>query len=449
MQINPTVASFLSVDANTEQLTVLNEMEAFVSATHPDDFLILCGAAGTGKTCITSALVAFLNHKGIDYRIAAPTGRAAKILGRKAGCTSETIHTLIYTAETNDEGQVTWLPKQNLIKDQCIFIVDEASMVPSKASLDPYSMFISERAVLPDILTYLKEGNSANKIIFLGDSNQLPPVHEETSYALSTQYLAQTFKLTGKAFELKQVHRQAGGSSILDIACELRNCIDNNIYDMPVIKANRYKNYFHAANAYCRNFAIDNYEHSVCIARTHVQNNSMNNEIRLNIFGGKVGVLTEGDLMMVNQNWSRGEMRLSNGDHVIIERIDWAQKRVVAGLTFVPVAVAYKNSIGEKCIVEDWLLLDIVTAENHQLTATQRKNLWAERIRYNRILQRTKKPFDDPYVGALNLIYGHSITAHKAQGGEWKKVYVNTYGVRHPKWMYTAITRAQKVLEVF
>ena len=79
----------------TEQKNVLSALAAFIEEENSDDFLVLCGAAGTGKTSITSALIGYLNAGKINYSIAAPTGRAARILGRKTNSVSATIHSKI------------------------------------------------------------------------------------------------------------------------------------------------------------------------------------------------------------------------------------------------------------------------------------------------------------------------------------------------------------------
>ena len=74
-----------------EQADILKEMEGFIDDSNQFDFIVLCGAAGTGKTSITAALIGYLNELGKPYKISAPTGRAARILGRKAKTTTSTI----------------------------------------------------------------------------------------------------------------------------------------------------------------------------------------------------------------------------------------------------------------------------------------------------------------------------------------------------------------------
>ena len=66
---------------------------------------------------------------------------------------------------------------------------------------------------------------------------------------------------------------------------------------------------------------------------------------------------------------------------------------------------------------------------------------------------RYKKVKENPYFNALLVKYGYAVTAHKAQGGEWKNVfldigYVNEsyMGDNFYRWLYTSITRSSQML---
>ena len=118
MEPTITILDHLQFDCPTAQQRVaLLAMSDFVSESNKDDFYILCGAAGTGKTSITTALIGYLNAKAIHYKIAAPTGRAARILGRKSKTLNSTIHSLIYNVQTNsDTAEIKFVIKENTVK---------------------------------------------------------------------------------------------------------------------------------------------------------------------------------------------------------------------------------------------------------------------------------------------------------------------------------------------
>ena len=186
METAITILDHLQFDCPTAQQRVaLLAMSDFVKETNQDDFFIMCGAAGTGKTSITTALIGHLNSNAIHYKIAAPTGRAARILGRKSKTVNSTIHSLIYNTKPNSEtGEIVFTLKENSVKDFSVFIIDEASMISSTINKAEGSLFTSKNSLLSDLIRFVKNGNPDNKIIFLGDKNQLPPINEVDSKAL-------------------------------------------------------------------------------------------------------------------------------------------------------------------------------------------------------------------------------------------------------------------------
>ena len=123
-----TILNYLQFDTPTkEQKVSLEALSEFVDKSNKDTFFILSGAAGTGKTSITAALVGYLNANEVPFKIAAPTGRAARILGKKTKSLSNTIHAMIYTPESNKEtGSVYWKLRPNKSKDFTVYIIDEA-----------------------------------------------------------------------------------------------------------------------------------------------------------------------------------------------------------------------------------------------------------------------------------------------------------------------------------
>jgi exodeoxyribonuclease-5 len=69
--------------------------------------------------------------------------------------------------------------------------------------------------------------------------------------------------------------------------------------------------------------------------------------------------------------------------------------------------------------------------------------------------ERTKLIFESPYYNALQVRFAYAVTCHKAQGGQWKHVYVDsgmasewlnelseTERLEYLRWLYTAVTRA-------
>ena len=72
------------------------QKEAIVTAAG-HGLLILTGGPGTGKTTTINAMIDYFESEGMEVRLAAPTGRAAKRMKEATGCEAQTIHRLLET----------------------------------------------------------------------------------------------------------------------------------------------------------------------------------------------------------------------------------------------------------------------------------------------------------------------------------------------------------------
>jgi exodeoxyribonuclease V len=425
----------------------LQAMANFIDEKDAFDFLVLCGAAGTGKTSVTAALIGYLNELNVPYKISAPTGRAARILGRKAKTTTSTIHSLIYTPKSdNKTGKVIFKLKTGKNQKPTVYIIDEASMIPKDIDKE-VGLFVVEKGLIYDLIFYIKNANVNNKIIFLGDHYQLPPVGENQSFALNKDFLEQTFNLKGSVYLLTEVKRQVDGSYILENATEIRKAIDDKRQNYP-IKGIQSRNIYSAADSYVRGVKSEGLENSVAIGVSHKANQFFNDLVRERIYSRAKKVLEIGDLLMVTQNWYRNGVQLFNGDHVELLFVDLNLLEQVAGLHFVAVKVKLLFSENET-IVEDYALLESILTPGGRIDSMLENELRRQRYTKNKIFRESNMPSDDRYVGALRLIYGHAITCNKAQGGEWKKIFINTLGIPSLKWQYTAVTRGIDEIEIF
>ena len=184
------------------------------------DIFVVNGYAGTGKTTAVTSLVKALKAHGRQFRLMAPTGRAAKVLAHYTGEKAYTIHKTIYRQASMKDGIGSFTLSPNKDKDT-VYIVDEASLIGTDGGGN--SIFGSGN-LLDDLLSYLRNGMD-NKLILIGDSAQLPPVGMDLSPALDMDYISM---LGGGEFcELKTVVRQAEESGILYNATIIRNLINS------------------------------------------------------------------------------------------------------------------------------------------------------------------------------------------------------------------------------
>ena len=98
------------------------------------------------------------------------------------------------------------------------------------------------------------------------------------------------------------------------------------------------------------------------------------------------------------------------------------------------------------------VLLSTLTSESPSLTSTESNSLYEQVLAdYQHIplkKDRLKALRQDPYYNALQIKYAYAVTCHKAQGGQWQRVYIDQgfvpeddLGLPYLRWLYTAFTR--------
>jgi len=160
---------------------------------------VLAGAAGTGKTTIMRQLADDFAADGNSVVMMAPTGKAAARLRDLSGRDANTIHSLLFgTVFEDEDGTPIFADPHAVAEGRAIVVCDEASMVGSR--------------IYDDILAHLPD---TVKILFVGDREQLPPVGDVWGPDFSRPTAL-----------LEQVHRQAAGSPIIQLATAIRKGAD-------------------------------------------------------------------------------------------------------------------------------------------------------------------------------------------------------------------------------
>ena len=89
--------TFSKYNLTSGQNELLDELDKFLS--DKSTCFLLKGYAGTGKTFMMKGLTDFLTETKRSFRIAAPTGRAAKVISQKTKHKAYTIHKTIYSSK--------------------------------------------------------------------------------------------------------------------------------------------------------------------------------------------------------------------------------------------------------------------------------------------------------------------------------------------------------------
>ena len=358
-----------------------------------NNFAILTGGPGTGKTTIILAVIKIFQkiknysiHDLLDesrniLTLCAPTGKAAKRMSESTGFYASTIHKAIGWS-TEDENMEEFV-SEKFIKSELV-IIDESSMI------DVFLMY-----------NLLKIINKDAKIILVGDNDQLPSIAPGNvlndlinSKAIST-------------VKLNKIFRQSEHSSIINISHSIKNNIPfdvlENFDDKEFISANK-NEMINVISAIYDDLIKGSAKENIQILAPIYKGTSGINEINIAIqsrFNDNEEQIEYGELIYkvndrVMQLVNRPEDNIFNGDIGYIEKI-------------------YKEGNKVKIVID---------YDGNYVT------------------------YEKTELNQITLSYACSI--HKAQGSEFENViipFIDNYNFMLNKNLtYTAITRAKKKL---
>jgi ATP-dependent exoDNAse (exonuclease V) alpha subunit len=429
-----------------------------------DDFLlqdpsekpvfVLKGYAGTGKTSLTSALVKVLPKLDLRSLLMAPTGRAAKVMSNYSGRGAYTIHKIIYKPK-GDPGTMGggFILQKNYYKDT-VFIVDESSMLADDGGMSGNLLW--------DLIQYVFSGKD-NRLLLIGDTAQLPPVGSEYSPALDAEYLLRHYRLKASQIELSEVMRQRLESGILYNATALRDQLQQRA---PAVKieTNRFKDTFKMTSEKLEDglrYAYSKFgtESTTIVTRSNKSAVQYNLYIRriIQFFEDEINT---GDLLMIVKNnytymaESEKVNFLANGDMVEVMKIRSFEE--MYGLRFATLEIRLLD-YPEEPFFEAKVILDTLYSPSPSLTREQYRSLYDQvAADYADVANKTERMElirKDPYLNALQVKFAYALTCHKAQGGQWKAVFVDQGYLNEEqvdrdfvRWLYTAVTRATEEL---
>lgn len=393
-------------DWSPQQAAAIEQVRSWLHAEEGPQVFHLFGYAGTGKTTLAQHLVEEVSGPVL---FGAFTGKAALVLQSKGCNGAMTIHQMIYLPREKSAERLARLQqevnaeedadrrrelaaeiveeKENLRRPAFTRNLDSPVRGAALVVLDEVSM-VGE-TIARDLLEY------GTRVLALGDPAQLPPVKD-----------AGFFTNVEPEVMLTEIHRQAEGSPIIDLATRVRRG---------------------------QSIPLGNY--------------------------GDCNVIPKGTLNV---------HELAAHDQIIVGRnrtrtaINAQIRREVKGLTsHLPVAgdklVCLRNDRqsgllnGSQWIVDDSEILD-----------DDRVQLWihaadaAEPYTFDVVAHRhyfEGREDDIPFYEmreAQHFDFGYAITCHKSQGSQWGNIaIVNESGCfreQASKWLYTAITRAAERL---
>lgn len=441
-----------------EQENALNSFSNFLLSLSSEKIFVLRGYAGTGKTSLVSALVKTLGEVGRKCVLLAPTGRAAKVFSLYSHHPAYTIHRRIYRQRVFSGDMENFTLNTNLHR-QTLFIVDEASMIANEGLSG--ASFGTGR-LLDDLIEYVYSVPGCS-LMLVGDTAQLPPVGEEQSPALSVPVL-QGYGLEVTECLLTQVVRQAADSGILYNATLLRHSIMKDAcFGLPSVRIGKFPDVKVIQGGDLIEAISDSYDkvgmdETIIICRSNKRANLYNRGIRNTILY-REDELNAGDVLMVAKNnyfWGADCKELdfiANGDVAVVRRV--RRVREMYDFRFADVVLRFPDY--DDLELEVTLLLDTLHTDFPSLPREQGEKLFEavfeDYAHLSSKRERIKKIKEDPYYNALQVKYAYAVTCHKAQGGQWQRVFLDqgylTDEMVSPdyyRWLYTAFTRATETL---
>ena len=411
--------------------------DTLVSLSNFDDAYVLKGYAGTGKTTVITRWVEQIRKKPNDWPegkffrvpkivLTAPTNKAVGVLKDFAReirlpVDTSTIHSLLSLKMKWDKAE------QVLVKDERgddtfgeydYVVVDECSMLDT------------------ELMGYIRDAldQHNNKIVFMGDPCQLPPIGEPES---------KSFNESEDKSELVQVMRQTGKNPIPKLALYLREIILEGPHHYPN------KIFQFVDDKHIMHWPLSTYEDEILeefvgdvqdirhVAWTNRVVNLWNDKIRDRIYG------------FDREEWTQGERIVTTAPV-----IDRAESRIVF-TTDTLLTIQREPELTEHLGVPCWLLW----CRNARILVPTKDSSKAFNEKKNELLREAKqdrKLWWKFYEFMESFAYvkpAHSLTVHRSQGSTFDDVYVSYQNIlANPnrreslQCLYVAITRPRSRL---
>lgn len=375
---------------DNNHITYNEEQKEAIKYSLKENVVIITGGPGTGKSTVIKGIVDGLillkenDFVSEDIALLAPTGRASKRLTEVTGHSAQTIHRFLgYQGKNN----FAYGP-ENLV-DNRIIIIDEMSMV---------DILIASRL--------LSSLHSNVKLIMVGDSDQLPSVAPGDVLC----NLIESKEI--KTIKLKQIHRQAESSTIVQLA----NCINSGFLPENLLQRQKDRNFIKLSDNIIVNNIISVIEQGI----SKGMNLLKEIQVLVPTYKGELGINYINDSIQekfnpfidFELNYMGKKFRVNDK---VIQLVNRQDKGVMNG------DIGYVIS------------LDVENEKVNGLTV---------------LYDFGPVEYDKEEVEDLNLAYAISI--HKSQGSEFKTVIIpfstKYFIMLKKKLLYTAVTRAKEFL---
>ncbi|MED7818816.1 MULTISPECIES: ATP-dependent DNA helicase [unclassified Francisella] len=443
---------------NDQQIKAIIKIKKFLKSK--DNYFLLSGFAGTGKTTVVKKILDEYPKKAI---VSAPTRKANAVISQATVSHGYTIHSLlglqpdINLENFNPNDPVFGQIKKASIGYYDFVVIDEASMI----NQDLFDLISSEL------------GNST-KVLFLGDEAQIPPVGDRSSpvFTLENRYnltILMRQSENNPLVELSQHLRDAGES--LPEFLVRRETQLNKSNEGIIFKSSNDSFREELREVFSSSFAKADPNYAKLIAwrnKTVMQSNLIIREL---VFGDKAKQLEKGDILTgyrAVKAKQKDAFLINNGVDYKIVDVSERQKNI-NGLYGYNVKILEKSKLFRGFDEKFMFIIDVQDSDNlynyaeiHDALLSQARGdkKWSSynTFRRDNVLMKDIERYKD---GSLrdkswwirkDLDYGFAITVHKSQGSTYKKVFVllkdillNKNIEERNQILYVAMTRPQKL----
>ena len=399
-------------------------------------FFRLSGYAGTGKSFLICHLIKWLADLEFAFVAAAPTNKAAKSLKQLAISVGITIDVktvaqlLGQQPEINEEtGLEEFTINSNSdarFDDYEIIIIDEFSMI-NRSNFD---------AIVDAIATTID-----TKVIFVGDSAQLPPVKEDSPIVATSKYIDSTATLN-------EIVRYDGEIAIAAEKIRSQERYKKTLYpfqsseDRTIVCQPR-KEWLETVTEY---FSCDRYKLNPDYARILVWKNktalAANKFVRSRLWGKDAPTYVPGDRLIAKKPLFRPRpgqkgknkwgVTINNSEECTVTKPPSIKHLTFDKETYTCLSLPVVTDSGTP------VLLSVLTEESEQFKNDKIK-YYGSKKQWNRYFDLSRM-FDD-------VTYSYALTVHKAQGSNIDYVFLDTEDMKYcpdlQKMLYTALTRTK------
>lgn len=383
-----------------------------VVASATNGVLIITGGPGTGKTTTINTIIRYYEREGLDFCLAAPTGRAAKRMTEATGYEAKTIHRLLELnggmSEEKNIGATFFERNEDNPLEVDLIIIDEMSMV------DIYLF-----------MALLKAVSVGTRLILVGDMNQLPSVGP--GKVLKDLIECECFRVV----KLEKIFRQAMESHIVTNAHKIHQ-------GQPLVLDNKSKDFFFLR----RDDVNVIYKHTIQLILEkmpkYVNAGPFDIQVLTPMRKGALGVETLNRILQQYLNpcspskkeYQSGETLFREGDKVMQVKNNYKLEWEILSKYHIPIDRGMGVFNGDMGVIKE---ID--------------KNSETLVIEFDE-----KKTVNYSFSMLDELELAYAITIHKSQGSEYPAVILPILSgprmLMNRNLLYTAITRAKKCVMI-